>query len=676
MTSAVCFKCGNEKFGPLSACGQCGAFPQTEGERSLSLVLCKHLSSKQKLAHFSDEIRNGFRLAVPEIELAKAREALKNPQLMAMLATEMQSVKGQKPGSPAPPSPPANNHPLSSRHKKTASIDRRQRKFKKTALHKSPFWLLGATTRDDRRRITELAEEKSLELDPDACQKARSNLTNPRTRLGVEMAWLPGVSPKKATQLAIQVLLDPMSVRTESGLPSLAHANLMAAAFEVVDPKDDPEGMSRFILEMASLVEGLSVDDVIQQINEDRSVSGFPEVYAKDQVEGELAERKRYFTNAIKDALNRVPTLTLVEAMTLAVDKATASGEDHAPELLDELVDSYELESQGFLQKEAENIQKLIKAARDSSSSGEETVRLVINKLELVARNWNRVAKPIQLSAKARGIEHGLSNEMAYSMRNLAIDLYNEQDMLVQSNRIIGLLQELFSELPELAERVEQDADALQEIFQSRKQAGARWDEWAREISYSAKIGMVFKNTLSISPEGVAWNNKQYPLDAVTRVRWGGVKHYLNGIPMGTTYTVAFGDKGSEAVVELRQEEVYSTFIDKLWRAVCVRLITEFLELLKAGGEIRFGEAVLRDENVTLIQHKFLGSNEAIRCPWHQIHIWSANGQFYIGRKDDKKTYVGLPYISAPNTHVLEQLIRMAFKKPGIRRLSDVLQDG
>ena len=54
--------------------------------------------------------------------------------------------------------------------------------------------------------------------------------------------------------------------------------------------------------------------------------------------------------------------------------------------------------------------------------------------------------------------------------------------------------------------------------------------------------------------------------------------------------------------------------------------------------------------------------------------MWSADGSFYIGSKDGKKTYVGLSYIHAANTHVLEQAIRMAFKKPGMRRLSDMLQ--
>lgn len=535
--------------------------------------------------------------------------------------------------------------------------------------------MLGATTRDDRRRIVELAEEKSLELDHDACQKARSDLTSPRTRLGVEMAWLPGVSPRKATQLTDQVLQDPMSVRTETGLPSLAHANLMASAFEAVDVNDEAEDIAEFIQEMAYLVDELSVDDVMRDINEDRAVSVFAEVKAGDQVESELAERKRYFRNTIRDALNRLSPSSLVDAMTLAVDSVTAGGEDHAPELIDELVDSYEVETQGFLQKEAENVHKLIKVAREFAKSGEGAVKPLVDEIEIVARNWDRVAQPIQLRAKARGIDHGPSNDLAFSIRSLAIDLFNEHEMLVQSKRITSLLKEFFSELPELSERVEQDADALEDIFHHRKQADSRRNEWAREITYRAEIGLVFKDTLSISPDGIAWKEQRYPLDAITRVRWGGVRHSVNGIPTGTTYTLAFGDNRSEAVVELKREEVYSTFLAKLWRAVCVRILTELLEALKSRKEISFGDAAVRDDGVSLTKHKFLGSNERVRCSWHQTHIWTADGAFYIGARDDKKTYACLSYIHAPNIHILEQAMRMAFKKPGMRRMSDLLQD-
>lgn len=44
--------------------------------------------------------------------------------------------------------------------------------------------------------------------------------------------------------------------------------------------------------------------------------------------------------------------------------------------------------------------------------------------------------------------------------------------------------------------------------------------------------------------------------------------------------------------------------------------------------------------------------------------MWSANGSFCIGATDDKKVNVGISYIHGANTHILEQAIRMAFKKP------------
>lgn len=674
MGMAICFKCGSTKSGALVACRSCSAAPRTNTEYAVSLALSDHLSSKAQLTQYSNELHNGRKLSVPREALVEALDALKDPQLLAML--------GAQPSAPAPSAPA----PAATRQSPTIPPAAPQRvapvpppskltpRLTATALHQSPFAVLGATTRDDRRRIVELAEEKSLELDHDACQKARSDLTNPRIRLNAEIAWLPGVSPRKASQLVESLLHDPMAIREESGLPTLAHLNLLAAAFEAVDGEHDAEDLAGFIQEVAYLADDLDPEEVLRDINEDRAVSGFPEVRAPDQIQAELAERKRYYRSAIKDALDRLPPTTLIQVMTETVDGVTAGGEDHAPGLIDDLVDSYEVETQGFLQKEAENVHKLIKAARDSANAGEVAVKPYVDKLDAVARNWDKVAQPIQLSAKARGIDHEASRDLAYEIRSLAIDLFNKHDMLEQSQRLTGLLQELFAEVPDVSERVEQDADALADIFHERKQAVARRDEWAREITYRADIGMMFKDTLSISPEGISWKGQSFPLDSITRVRWGGVRHSVNGIPTGTTYTIAFGDRRSEAVVELKKEDIYSTFIDKLWRAVCVRLLGEMLEALKAGRDLYFGDALLHDDGMTLVKHRFLGANEKVRCSWGQVQVWSADGSFCIGSKDDKKTNVGISYIHVANTHILEQAIRMAFKKPGLRRLSDLLQ--
>lgn len=662
MTDAICFKCGAEKVGALTQCGSCKTTPRAESDLALSLVLSEHLSSKTQLGVLAHEIRNHLKRSVSEELLRQARDALKDPQLLAMLGARPQQASEKADTRPA------------ARPESSPSRAKRQRNLHKSHLQQNPFALLGVTTRDDRRRIVDLAEEKSLELDHDACQKARSDLTSPRTRLGAEMSWLPGVSPRKAAQLVSALHSDPMSLREESGLPTLAHLNLLAGAFEAVDGNDSADDVAEFIQEMAYLVDDLSAEQVLRDINEDRSISGFPEVKGVDQVAAELSERKRYYRNAIKDALNRLPPVSLVEAMTLAVDGITRGGEDHAPELIDELVDSYAVETQGFLQKEAENAQKLVKATRDSANSGESVVKPLVDKLEAVARNWDKVAQPIQLSAKARGLEHEPSHEIAYSIRSLAIDLFNEHDMLAQSQRLTGLIQEIFAELPEVAERVEQDSEVLADIFQNRKNSEAQKNEWARDITYRAEIGVMFKDTLNISPDGISWKGHSFPLDSITRVRWGGVRHSVNGVPTGTTYTIAFGDRRSEAVVELKKEDIYSRFIEKLWRAVGVRLLGEMLEALKDGRDLYFGDALLHDDGITLVKHKFLGANERVRRTWGQVQIWNADGSFCIGSKDDKKTNVGISYIDVANTHILEQLIRMAFKKPGLRRLSELLQ--
>ena len=100
--------------------------------------------------------------------------------------------------------------------------------------------------------------------------------------------------------------------------------------------------------------------------------------------------------------------------------------------------------------------------------------------------------------------------------------------------------------------------------------------------------------------------------------------------------------------------------------------MTDILNSLKAGQEIQIGDAVIRDDSIILVKHKFLGANELVRVPWSQSNIWSADGSFYIGSKNDKKAYAAMSYISTANAHVIEQIIRGAFKKPGLMRLSQI----
>ena len=672
MTRAICFKCGEEKDSPLVSCPSCKETPKHQSAIALSLALSEHLSTKAQLAHYAHEIRNHLRPSVRSDQLDQANEALKDPQLITMLGgVSREPARSVAPGA----TPRAATWPSSDTQQRQTSL---LISMKSSKLHSSPFALLGVTSRDDRRKIVDQAEHKSLELNTDDCQKARSDLTNPRNRLAAEIAWLPGVSPRRASELLDGLLADSMAIRGETGLPTLAHCNLLAAAFEAIPSSHPAEDVAEFIQELASLVDDLDVDEVMRDINEDRTVSGFPEVKGSDQVEAELAERKRFFRSVIKDALNRLPPESLLAAITEAVSGATCEGEVHAPELIDELVDGYAVEVQSVLEKESETAIKLIETVRSAARGGELATAPLIDKLERVARNWDRFAQPIQLSAKARGIDHEASTSLAYAIRSLAIDLFNEHDQINQSRRLTKLLGEIFSELPEFAEQVEQDASTLSDIQSKRTraeaQSKAREAEWARAITFSADVGIVFKDTLSISPRGIEWKEQKYPLEAVTAVRWGAVRNSVNGIPTGTDYEIGFATRSGKTTISLRKESTYSGFIEALWRAVCVRLMIEMSEALEAGKVLSFGDMTVADSYVTLVKHKFLGANEKVRLSWSNVHVWSANGEFVIGSKTDKKTYGSGSYKDHWNIHLLDHIVRAGFKK-GVDKLSDYFKD-
>src|SRR5450830_149636 len=528
-----------------------------------------------------------------------------------------------------------------------------------SSLHKNPFSVLGVTTRDNRHKIMERAEELALHGDQAECQKARSDLTNPRARLSAEVAWLPGVSPRMAEQLVKTISDDPLGTRSQTGLPEIAKANLMAAAIESVNLNaPSPQELADFMEALAHVADSIDASDVMRDINEDRAVAGFPEIRDLAAVEEEIEDRKKTYKNVLKSVLNDMPTSALVDAMTLLVYQSTDSGESPAPSLVDELVDSYEIETQGFLQKEQENITKLAEGALAAAPSGARSVDPLLAKLESVVRNWSRISKPIQISMKARGMDHRHSEEIAYGIRSLGIDLFNKHDLLAQAERTTKLLQEKFGDLPEFAEKVATDAGTIRRLKKEASESAQRSAEWEKEITYRAEIGLVFKDELSISSNGIAWKNVTYSLESINGVRWGAVRKSVNGIPTGTDYTIAFGNSRSSSVVSLNRETVYGKFIECLWRAVCVRLLFEMVKSLKDGNTLSFGTLQVRDGSLQLERHKFLGSNDSLWVPLSEIHVWSADGSFYVGAQNDRKVYGNASYIHHWNTHILEHLIR------------------
>lgn len=336
-------------------------------------------------------------------------------------------------------------------------------------LLQNPFYMLQASPHDNSRRIMELADERSLLLDSSQCTAACSELTIPRKRLSAEVAWLPGIGPKRVGEVLSLLESSPTDLLAVDNLSSIARANLLAAGLARL-PDHNTKDVTKWILELAWAFEDLDADELCEIINEERTVSGFREVSDLSAVEAEIQERRRHYRQIIKSALDHLSPKELVAAVTASVASATEDGEELGPVIIADLVDSYEVEAQGFLNKEEGNIKALVEklqAAVDAKRS-DSTLSPVVNQLIQVVKNWDTVAQPIQVSAKSRGLDHDASHRVASLVRGLAIHMFNAHDKLDFSQQLTNMLQDVFKEVGKVAERTAEDADTLGGIAAQR----------------------------------------------------------------------------------------------------------------------------------------------------------------------------------------------------------------
>lgn len=538
-----------------------------------------------------------------------------------------------------------------------------------TEIERNPFAILGATTRDDRRRIVELAEERSLTHDNEACSKARTDLTNPRNRLAAEMAWLPGLSPRRATEALFLLRSDPQAILDRKGDPPLAFANLMASVFELLPVGVEASLWSKWIILLAETLDRTSLENVVRDLNEDRAISGFSDIRSAVQLEEELDSRKRAFKNAMVEAVDRLPTAKLVEVMTCIVVNSTGSGEHHAPSLVDDLVDSYELRTQKFIRLEADGILKVVDKAKQSASMGGNVINLYSRKIEELVKRWFNVAHPIQLSKKSRGLEHDVSRELAQAIRGVVIHIVNEHKMFEEASSIMLLLKGVFGELPEISHQLDQDLETLEE----RKR---EHEEWKKELVFTSDIGDMWNvKTLSISHEGIKSDNAFYPLETISRTRWGGVRDQHNRI----MYKFSFGDDHDLIEIGTASEELFNNFTQRLWKAVGIRIIGEMIAGLSKGRSYIFGPAIVWDDGVELETHKPNGIIGINKYQWDAIRTYSQDGSLHITLKTEPPTRtflfstgkrpfvtgVSLPYRDVDNVHMLEAMLDVFLKKGG-----------
>ena len=328
----------------------------------------------------------------------------------------------------------------------------------------NPFHILDVAPQDNRRRIMEQADARSLFWDPEECRNAATILTNPRRRLYAEIAWLPCTRLNHVDDI-FELLHDYSFGAIE--LTPIAHANLVAAKLQRL-PDYSSEDVASRIRQIARSFEAIDGAQLRAVINAQRKVSHFPIVNLAD-IESEIQSLGDYYQKVMTSALEKLSAKQRAEVMTLAVALATRRA-GQLPRLINRLVDSYEVDAHEPLAEHEAKIAELDEKLRLEADEDRPDSALspLVNQLIHAVKHWNAIAQPIQLSKKTRGLSHKGSSDLAWRVRELALYLCNEHGKLDFCQELINMLREVFAEVSEVANIINEDTKTLGEIAQQQ----------------------------------------------------------------------------------------------------------------------------------------------------------------------------------------------------------------
>jgi len=278
---------------------------------------------------------------------------------------------------------------------------------------------------------------------------------------------------------------------------------------------------------------------------------------------------------------------------------------------------------------------------------------------------------------QSKGLDDDQSVALAREIRNLAILLANEHQMHEEAKKLSSIMSTFFKELPIFADVISQDQQILENILTNKTNALKADEEWAREISLDIEFGKIFKDRLHIGPDGITFNDVSFPLEKITRVRWGALVTYVNGVKNNTSYRVNIGTDermiSIECSLALERDatslERFSLVIDKVWRAVGFRLFTETLSRLSRGDRICYGDIFVDRDGILLQKKKFFLSSEPFYAKWEDLRIGSQDGNFIISTPKEKNATARLSYRELDNVHVLQAMMEFLWKEGNYQKL-------
>lgn len=316
----------------------------------------------------------------------------------------------------------------------------------------------------------DLAEDCCLLSDADECMDAQSTLTRPQNRISAEIAWFPGVNPEHIESLLKQLESPHQNLLNIIDLSPLARANVLTAGLSRHSNIASTD-LLEWILAISHAYERIDHEDVRSVLNEERNLSGFPQITDTSVISTGIQNQRRYYTQTLSSVLNNLSVTERARILTLTLETVIGNHNSRCPILIDDLIQAYEQTVGEDLEKK----QKIIEAhdeklrAMANAKNPDTTLQPIVEQLIQAVKDWDKIAQPIQLSKRSRGERHTDSFEIAMCVQKLAVYLFNEYNKFDFTLQLLNMLLDVFAEDPEIVEQIERDKKTLEARIHEEK---------------------------------------------------------------------------------------------------------------------------------------------------------------------------------------------------------------
>jgi hypothetical protein len=518
----------------------------------------------------------------------------------------------------------------------------------------NPFYILGATPKDPRHRIMELADEKSLSIEQGICNEAMLLLTNPRRRVKAEISWFVEdcdfkywIDAIKSSNIEVDELIEKIENEQEVSSPLNSFNIILSSLKYLVTIIKTNDKMAEIIWLLGFDFENISapvdIEDIMDFINENRKIANFPQITDVKIIEEELENHKNFCLKEIGDILKsnyNLNSITNIMNLVLKYDDNLF--------LVNELIDKfYTIEIQNELEIKKKKVEEFFEIIKTNHSR--EIVKSLIQSL----KEYDDLVQPIQVSMQNRGLEHKESRDIAHKARSVAIDLYNNFKELELSKELMETVNKLFIEIRSVKNITDKDLATL--VEEEREKT---------KYSFSVEKGFwIFKTKISISQSGIYYNNLFYDIYSIVGIRYGATRKYTNGIYTGTTTLIGIKDSNNNSltITHLNEEE-FDKFTKCLWHLVGIRLILKMIKELKEGKiiDVRsgYGGSMFKMSlnGIYIIEYKSLFSKgKEVFHTWNSLNVYSKSGKLCIATT---YTIAIMYYIDDENAHIIDAVIK------------------